>query len=113
MTLIFISILITIVWDYLNYPNELASLIMDKLTNGRIKTVYLDKPLGCSLCVTTIISWVYLAFSCITWTSFTSIVYYTLLAVINGCMTKYIFYIIILIDKTIDKIMIFIERLLK
>lgn len=113
MTLICISLLVTIVWDYLNYPNEVAGLVMSKLTNSRIKQVELIKPFGCSLCMTAIISWFYLAFTCVVWSSFTSIVGYTLLAVLNGISTKYILNIITLIDMFITKIMILIERLLK
>lgn len=112
VTLLFISTLITIIYDYLNYPNEVAGLVMSKLTNGRIKQVVLDKPLGCSLCMTAIISWFYLAFSCVVWTSFTSIVGYTLLAVLNGIITKYIYSIIYLIDKSLEIIFIKIERIL-
>ena len=37
IVLLYISVLITIVWDYLNYPNEVAGLIVSILTNGRIK----------------------------------------------------------------------------
>ena len=92
INLIYISLLVTIVWDWLNYPNEVAGLAMSKLTNGRIKQVVLDKPLGCSLCMTAIISWLYLAFTCVIWSSFTSIVGYTLLAVLNGISTIYSLY---------------------
>lgn len=113
INLIYISLLITIVWDWLNYPNEVAGLVMSKLTNGRVKQVVLDKPLGCSLCMTTIISFVYLAFTCVVWTSFSSIIYNLLLATLMGLTTKYLYSLIIIIDKIIMLIIVKIECLLK
>lgn len=113
IVLLYISVLITIVWDYLNYPNELCSLLMSKLTNGRIKQVELIKPFGCSLCMTAIISWLYLAFTCIVWCSFTSIVGYTLLAVINGISTNYIYSLILIVNDTINKLLSELDKVFK
>lgn len=113
ITLIYISLLITIVWDYLNYPNQVAGLVMDKLTNGKIKQVELIKPFGCSLCMTFIISWFYLAFTQVCWTSFTSIVGYTLLAVINGLATNYIYDILLIVNDKIKILLSKIDKLLK
>jgi hypothetical protein len=113
IVLLYISVLITIVWDYLNYPNEVAGLIVSKLTNGRIKQVELIKPFGCSLCMTAIISWLYLAFTCIVWCSFTSIVGYTLLAVINGISTNYIYSLILIVNDTINKLLSELDKVFK
>ena len=113
MTLICISLLVTIVWDYLNYPNEVAGLVMSKLTNSRIKQVELIKPFGCSLCMTSIISWLYLAFTCVVWSSFTSIVGYTLLAVINGISTNYIYSLILIVNDTINKLLSELDKIFK
>lgn len=111
--LLFISLLITIVWDYLNYPNEVATLVMNKLTNGRIKQVSLIKPFGCSLCMTAIISWLYLAFEFIVWSSFTSIVGYTLLAVINGISTTYIYGLLLIINDKINQLLTELDKLFR
>lgn len=113
IVLLYISVLITIVWDYLNYPNEVAGLIVSKLTNGRIKQVELIKPFGCSLCMTSIISWLYLAFTCVVWSSFTSIVGYTLLAVINGISTNYIYSLILIVNDTINKLLSELDKIFK
>ena len=113
IVLLYISVLITIVWDYLNYPNEVAGLIVSKLTNGRIKQVELIKPFGCSLCMTAIISWLYLAFTCVVWSSFTSIVGYTLLAVINGISTNYIYSLILIVNDTINKLLSELDKIFK
>lgn len=113
IALLYISLLITIVWDYLNYPNEVAGLVMNKLTNGRIKQVELIKPFGCSLCMTAIISWFYLAFTCVVWSSFTSIVGYTLLAVLNGISTIYIYSIILIINDKINQLLSELDKLFR
>ena len=113
IALLYISLLITIVWDYLNYPNELAGLVMSKLTNGRIKQVELIKPFGCSLCMTAIISWFYLAFTCVVWPSFTSIVGYTLLAVLNGISTIYIYSLILIINDKINQLLSELDKLFR
>lgn len=113
IALLYISLLITIVWDYLNYPNEVAGLVMNKLTNGIIKQVELIKPFGCSLCMTAIISWFYLAFTCVVWSSFTSIVGYTLLAVLNGISTIYIYSIILIINDKINQLLSELDKLFR
>lgn len=113
IALLYISLLVTIVWDYLNYPNEVAGLIMSKLTNGRIKQVELIKPFGCSLCMTAIISWLYLAFTCVVWSSFTSIVGYTLLAVLNGISTIYIYSLILIINDKINQLLSGLDKLFR
>ena len=110
IVLLYISVLITIVWDYLNYPNEVAGLIMSKITNGRIKQVELIKPFGCSLCMTFIISWLYLAVDVIEWCSFTSIVGYTLLAVINGISTSYIYSLMLIVNDKINDLLTEINK---
>lgn len=52
LTLFTIALVITIVWDILMFPNEIAGKIASWLTKGKITNVTLSKPWGCSLCMT-------------------------------------------------------------
>lgn len=112
ITLILINYICVEVIGRLNYPNEIASMIMNKMTNGRIKRVELIKPFSCPLCMTIIISMIYLCFV-INWLSFTSIVMGVAMAVMNGVLTKYMDYLLRLIDGAVTKIMIICEKRLR
>lgn len=52
LTLFTIALVITVVWDVLQFPNEIANGIASWLTRGKITNVTLSKPFGCSLCMT-------------------------------------------------------------
>lgn len=52
LTLFTIALVITVIWDVLQFPNEIANGIAAWITRGKIRTVFLRKPLGCSLCMT-------------------------------------------------------------
>ena len=52
LTLFTIALVITVVWDVLRFPNEIANGIAAWLTKGKITNVTLIKPFGCSLCMT-------------------------------------------------------------
>lgn len=113
INLLYINLLVVLVWDYLNYPNEVAGMIMGRLTNGRIRQVELVKPFGCSLCMVFILSFIYLACNTINWCSIDSITLYTLIAVLNGVITQYTFSTILLINDLLNKILIKINIIIK
>lgn len=112
ITLILVNFICVEIIGRLNYPNEIASLIMSKATNGKIKRVELIKPFSCPLCMTIIISMIYLCFV-VYWLSFTSIVIGVAMAVMNGVLTKYMDYTLNLIDRAVTKIMIICENKLR
>ena len=52
LDIVLIHLIVVVVWNKLNVPNEIASLLMKTITKGKIKSVELKKPLGCGLCMT-------------------------------------------------------------
>lgn len=107
LNLILINIIITYVWDILNYPNTIAGIIAGWLSKGRIKSVYLKAPLGCSLCM-------------IFWSSLTYLLIFSELAILPiiaiglACAfsSKVVLYTITLIDNLIDKLFRCIDNLI-
>lgn len=99
-----ITVCLVLIIDWFNAPNEILSQIMDWITSGRIKRVELKPPFGCSKCMS---FWITLIFLLITapelcWMS-----------LVFAFSTKYILFIIEIIDKIITKLAILIERKLK
>lgn len=107
LNLILINIIITYVWDILNYPNIIAGVLTAILTKGRIKNVTLKAPLGCSFCM-------------IFWTALTYLLIFTELALLPAIAiglacafsSKITLYTITLIDSIIDKVFRGLESLL-
>ena len=98
-----VSFSITYIWDFARFPEELADRIISFVTKGKINNIELKKPFGCSLCMTT---WttliILLCFDpCWCWMS-----------LVFGFITKYILYIIELLDKMISLVFVLLERLL-
>lgn len=100
---IIVSCCITYIWDFVNFPQELANSLAALFTKGKIKSVELKKPFSCSLCITT-------------WT--TLIILLILvpklcwMCLLFGAATKYISYAYTLADKIISLVFILIERVL-
>lgn len=95
-----VTICIVIIWGFLDAPNEIASQIMSWVTNGKISRVELKKPFGCMMCMTFWITLIILLILApgLCWMS-----------LIYALSTKYILYIIELIDKALVKFFIWIE----
>ena len=96
-----IALSFVIIIDYLDAPNEIAGNIMGLITKGKITHVRLNKPFGCSLCMTfwTTLILLLIVNPCMCW-----------LSLIYAICTKYIFYLINLIDLIICKSFIYIEN---
>lgn len=106
LNLILINIIITYVWDILNFPNIIVSNLTALLTKGRIKTVELKAPLGCSFCMIFWTSAIYLLFC--------KLALLPAIAIGLGCAfsSKITLYSITILDSIIDKVFRFIERLI-
>ena len=98
-----ITVCIVIIWGFLDAPNEIASTIMNWLSKGKIKRVELKKPFGCTLCMTFWTTLIVLLILAPEW-CFMSLVY--------AISTKYILYIIELMDKALVKLFTKIDELL-
>ena len=105
--LIIIATIITIVWDFLGFPNEIASTIMSYLTHNKIREVTLRKPFGCSLCMT---FWVGIIYCFIVYGG--GILLTTLCCLIASISTPYIYCIIKLLDRLLINTFAFLERLI-
>lgn len=104
LTGLIITVCLVLIIDWFNAPNEILSQIMGIFTRGKITRVELKPPFGCSKCMT---FWITLIFLLITapelcWMS-----------LVFAFSTKYILFIIEIIDKMITKLMILAERILK
>ena len=107
LDLILINIIITYTWDILNYPNIIAGIIAGWLSKGRIKSVYLKAPLGCSFCMIFWSSLIYLLI-------FSELAILPIIAIGLACAfsSKITLYSITLIDNVIDKIFRGIDTLI-
>lgn len=95
-----ITFCIVMIWGYFDAPNQIISYICNIITDGKIKTVELKKPWGCTLCMTA-------------WTTFIVLLFinpaYCWMSLIYAFSTKFMLYAIQLIDKLITKIFIKID----
>ncbi len=94
---------------YLDSPNQIASQIMEILTKGKIKQVYLKKPFSCPLCMTFWVSFFYL---CFYMDSFQSFVFCLFLAVLNAFLTQFVLLLIQVSERLISKIFAIFDRLI-
>lgn len=95
---------ITYIWDVVDFPNQISSRIMENVTKGKIKTVFLKKPWNCSLCMTT---WITLLVLLIMNPAF------CWLALLYGFITKYWLYAFQLLDLFISRLFEYAEGLIK
>lgn len=96
-----ITVCIVIIWGFLDAPNEIASIVMNFLSKGKIKRVELKKPLGCMLCMTFWTTLIILLILAPEWCFF---------SLLYAISTKYILYIIELIDKALVKLFEIIDN---
>lgn len=90
-----ITVFITIIWDFLDAPNKIASAIM--------KTpIILKPPIGCSLCT---VFWVTMLFILILSPRF------WWMSIIYALSTKYVLYAIKLVDLFLVRIAILLEKI--
>lgn len=94
---------ITVIWGYLDVPNEIASKIMNFFTGGKIKRVELKKPIGCTLCMTFWSTLVILLIMSPKW---------CWMSLLYALGTKYTLYIIELVDRALVKLFVKLENLL-
>lgn len=110
-TLIKIAFIVVIVWDVLQFPNEIANGIAYWLTRGKIRTVVLRKPLGCSLCMTFWCS-IFYVLICIGFVSITTFIGNLSLCLMVAYSTTYIQMTINLINKLIINLFVRLEKLI-
>lgn len=94
---------------YLDAPNQIASQIMELITEGKIKTVYVRKPFSCPLCMTFWISFFYMCFHI---HSFQDFILAVFLSILNAFLTKPILYTIQVFERFISKIFAVLDRLI-
>lgn len=99
-----ITLAIVYIWDWVHFPEEVASSIMNRLTNGKITNVWLSKPWGCSLCVTTWITLIILAI--FNWKLIP-------LCLLYGWSTKYVYYVYQIIDGLLSLLLCFVDRIIR
>lgn len=109
LTLLYINIILTTIIGIWDAPNQIASQLMEILTKGKIKQVYLKKPLSCPLCMTFWISFFYL---CFYMDSFQSFVFCLFLAVLNAFLTQFVLLTIQVVERLISKILALFDRLI-
>ena len=109
LTLVFINIILTTIIGIWDAPNQIASGIMEILTKGKLKKVYMKKPFSCPLCMTFWISFIYLCFYI---DSFQSFVFYLFLSVLNAYLTQFVLLTIQVIERFISKILALFDRLI-
>jgi hypothetical protein len=104
MNLILINLIITYVWDIIGFPNTIASLVADWISGGRIKSVILKPPLGCSFCL---IFWISIGYLLITGFPLLPAVAVSLL---NAYASKISLYGFSITDKLIDKLFRLLDK---
>ena len=100
--LILINLAVVVIWDIFRAPQTMADGLAELLTKGKIHSITLRKPFGCSLCITFWISLVITYLFCER--SLEGFLVATLLSLLNAYMTKYTYQFISLTEKIIDKI---------
>lgn len=108
LNLILIHLIVVVVWNKLNFPNEIASLIMKIITRGKINSVELKKPLGCGLCMT---FWITLLYMLIFYFDF-GIINIIAVSLLSSILTDYSTKIIELIEYMFSTIISGIFRLI-
>lgn len=108
LNLILIHLIVVVVWNKLNVPNEIASLIMKTITRGKISSVELKKPLGCGLCMT---FWITLLYMLIFYFDF-GIINIISVSLLSSILTDYSTKIIELIEYIFSTIISGIFRLI-
>lgn len=106
LNLILINIIITYVWDILNYPNTIAGMLTALFTKGRIKSVELKAPLGCSFCMIFWISAIYLLICKL------ALLPAIAIGLVCAFSSKITLYSITILDSIIDKVFRYLERLI-
>lgn len=111
LTLFTIALIITIIWDVLQVPNEIANGIAAWLTKGKVTNVLLRKPLGCSLCMT---FWCTLGYvlGTVGVVSLTIFTWHLSLCLMFALATTYIQMTINLINKLIINLFVRLEKLI-
>lgn len=100
---IIVTFSISYIWDYVNFPAEIADRIVSFVTKGKIKHTELKKPFSCALCMTTWTTLIILLCieSKLCW-----------MCLLFGMSTKYALYAIQLTDRIISLVFVLLERLL-
>ena len=109
MNILLICLIVTAcivyIWDYVVFPQEFANMVAGWLTGGKIKHMVLNKPWGCSLCMSTWLTLIILLCA--------KELAYTPLCLVYGWSTQYILVIFNLIDNLITKVLGWIDLITK
>lgn len=100
---IIITVCIVVIWDWYNAPNNILSQLFNALSGGKIKEIRLKPPFGCSTCM---VFWVNLIV--LLCTNFQM----CWMALLYAFSSKYILYLLKVIDKFIEKMFIKIDKIL-
>ena len=102
------NIVVVLIWDVFRAPQEIADRLAEIVTRGKIHTMELRKPWGCSLCMTFWLSLVLTYIFCER--SIDGFLVATLLSLFNAFMTKYTYAIITTTELVIDKIIYYVNK---
>ena len=111
LTLFTIALIITVVWDILMFPNEIAGKIASWLTGGKITNVTLSKPWGCSLCMTFWCGLIYVLIT-IGFVSISTFITNLCICLLVAYSTTYIQLLITTLDKLILNLFCVLEKLI-
>lgn len=92
---------IVIIWDYFNAPQEMINQLVNWWTGGKITSVILKKPYGCSLCLSFYTTLIVLL--CFNWKL-------APMALVFAWSTPYILTICQLLDKIVVKILTYLNN---
>lgn len=105
--LILINLCIVLIWDIFRAPQEIADSIAELLTKGKIHSVHLRKPWGCSLCMTFWTSLIITLIFCER--SLEGYVMALFISLVNAYLTTYTYQFILLGEKILNKIINYIN----
>lgn len=103
LNLLLINIIITYVWDILNFPNKIAGILTAIITDNKITNVELKPPFGCSFCMIFWIALIYLLCNGVALLVAISV------ALLVAYLNKITLYIILLLDSILERIFRFLE----
>lgn len=111
LTLFTIALAITVVWDVIQFPQEIANGIASWLTRGKVTNVLLRKPLGCSLCMCFWCSLIYVLVT-VGFVSLTIFTWHLCICLLVAYSTTYIQLTINVLNKLIINLFVRLENLI-
>lgn len=99
-----ITVSIVLIWDYFGFIGEFSNYMVELFTRGKIKSIELRKPFGCSLCMSVWITLIILL--CLNWKL-------APMALVFGWYSQYVIPIIQCIDMMLNKMLYYLQKILK